>query len=177
MKHFSNFMIYPTTCSLNTDLAVLVRTLHKESQGTDESAIRHLIGNIEYILRSHSARLSSYNGIEIATEIDMEQKKLPAVGRDTYRPHVYFHAAGIGVEKGRAPFSFVVPFPLVEEAKQYGVRLKVYPAEATRVPGLTINVGENIPLHIFFYAEEIQSIRLGHVVQNEYAQLVVQIKK
>ncbi|MEK6868518.1 MAG: hypothetical protein AABX98_06870, partial [Nanoarchaeota archaeon] len=62
-------MIHSDGYPLNNDLAVLVQALRQESQGTDESAVRQIVGNIGFLLRSHTARLSSYNALEIETEI------------------------------------------------------------------------------------------------------------
>src|SRR3990167_7978800 len=105
-------MIHPEGYPLNNDLAVLVRALQQESHGTDESAVREILGNIGYLLRSPAAKLSSYNALEIETEIDTEQKRLPAVDRNTYRPHTYLRAMGIVLEQPSVSLSFTLPFPL-----------------------------------------------------------------
>ncbi|MEK6867882.1 MAG: hypothetical protein AABX98_03610, partial [Nanoarchaeota archaeon] len=117
---------------------------------------------------------------EIETEIDIEQRKLPTVDRDTYRPHAYLRAMGITTQEGRVPVSFIVPFPLREKAKPYRekakpyeVQLKMYATEASKVPGLTINLGKNAPINIFFYANEITTINIGYAGQNEYTRLLV----
>lgn len=174
-------MIYPNNSVLNNDLAVLVRTLHRETRKADEKtnekadeiAIRQILENMEYLLQSAAARLSSYNALEIATEIDMPQKKLPAVNRSTYRPQTYLRAVGIFPREEKFPFSFVVPFPLNEEAKQYSVQLRLYATETQRVSGLTINMGRDNPINLFFYAQEITHLRIGDAVHQEYARLLV----
>ena len=167
-------MIHPEGYPLNNDLAVLVRALQQESRGTDESAVREILGNIGYLLRSPTARLSSYNALEIETEIDTEQKRLPAVDRDTYRPHAYLRAMGIKLEQRLVPLSFTVLFPFEEERRSYDVQLKMYVTETGKVPGLTVNLGRDIPINLFFYSQEIKRIQIGHAVQKEYARLLVQ---
>jgi hypothetical protein len=166
-------MIHPEGYALNNDLAVLVQTLHRELQESDEKVTRQIIENMKYLLQSHAAKLSSYNALEIETEIDIEQRTLPAVDRDTYRPHVYLRAMGNLAREGIVPVSFIIPFPLREEGMPYEIKLRLYTTEARKVPGLTINMGRDPSINIFFYANEIKRIRIGHVVENEYARLLV----
>ncbi len=170
-------MIHPDGYALNNDLAVLVRTLHQEVQESDEKVVRQITENIKYLLQSHTARLSSYNAVEIETEIDIEQRQLPAVDKNTYRPHAYLRAMGNFTQEGRVHVSFIIPFPLREEATPYDVQLRLYTTETRKVPGLIINMGRDAPTNIFFYAYEITGIRIGHVVQNEYARLLVSKRK
>ena len=165
-------MIHPKAYPVNDDLARLLKSLEREMQRKDEEAISGIVENMECILQVSSARATPYNAVEITTIVTMQERGLPTINRNTYRPQHYLHVAGIEKGEETVPFSLIIPFPLETEAP-YEMHLKMYPAKAGRVPGMIINLGKREPIHLFFYIPEIKSICIGHAVANEYARLVV----
>ncbi len=167
-------MIRPEKYPFNNDLTQLLRDLQKEAQRTDQEAMEGIIRSVTYILETSAKRETPYNAIEIATEVDLNVRRLPAVNRETFRPHQYLRAQGIEQREGKVELPIVIPFPLNAADEPYELRLRTYVSETARVPGITINFGKREPIHLFFYAAEVRSICIGNAVANEYARLIVE---
>lgn len=168
-------MIRPEGYALNTDLDSMLRLLHASVARRDDDEICGLTDNLAYLLRQTISWRMPYNGFQITAAVDVSRKDLPAVPANTYRPHHYLLALEQLPEKGIVEMELVLPMPLeIGTEELYAFAVRTYPAgDMRRVSGCTVNLGNRISHHVFFYANEIQQLSFGHAVEGEYPRLLV----
>ncbi len=158
----------------NRTLAATLDALHKELVRENIDAVVGITNNIARLLQKTTQEDMIYNAFQVGVAVDVAKKDLPCVSRDTYRPHHYLQDIETLTQEGVVMLDFVLPLPLEfgDDGLPYALAVKMYSGERGRVSGLTLNLGDTVPHHIFFYMSEVRSLAFGDAAHAEFPVLL-----